>query len=67
MVRAEKSFGNRACKYYCLVDPGSIQGSHQPVVIRGDVGNARTETTQLAKLSIDLSGELTADVFFSFL
>ena len=45
--------------------PGRIQGSHQPVVIREDVGNARTET-QVAKLSIDLSGELTADVCFFF-
>ena len=63
--------GSRACEYYRLVDPGSIQGSHRPEEqsIAGEImGNARAVTTQLAKLSIDRSVELTADVpFFSYL
>ena len=51
-------------KYYRLGDSGSIQGSHRPVIDReGNKQKARTVITQLAKLSIDRSGEVTTDVY----
>ena len=57
-------------KYYRLVDPGSIQGSHRPVVSREEMYLTITSwniATQLAKMNIDRLGEFTADVFLSLL
>ena len=57
-------------KYYRLVDPGSIQGSHRPVVSREEMYLTITSwniATQLAKMNIDRLGEFTADVFHSLL
>ena len=62
-----KSIGNRASKYYRLVDPGSIvQGSHRRVVDRGGCDEKRAHGLPriLAKLSVDRSVELAADVPF---
>ena len=54
---------NRACRYYHrLIDAGSIQGSHWPVVNRGGTNGKRANgfITHPAKLSIDRSVKLTA-------
>ena len=59
--------GNRACKYYRLVDPGSIEGSHRPVVYRGgnnEKHRERLSRTLQSQVSTDrLNSQLT---IFSF-
>ena len=53
------SIGSRACcKYYRLVDPGSIQGSHRPVVNRGGNNETRERSTQLCVYAASLHSSI---------